>query len=327
MKGLIKRGKGLSIILSVLLVLMVLGGCSNNEAASGDVESVDKINLTYVKSPLNVPSIIQKHKELFEAEFGPEDIDINLFEITSGPEQTQALAAGELDFLNALGGTSAILAAANGVDVKIISIYSRAPKAFTILTSSDDIKSIADLKGKKVGGPKGTVLHQLLVTALKSESLSQDDVEYINMDIPVALSSLLNGSVDAALLAGPAALQALESGAEVVTTGEGLVEGTIVVGVRGEFLDKHPDLVDRFLKVQKESLEFIETNIEEAYKITAEETGLTVENVKMMYEWYDFDLNIKDSDIEELKLTQDFLIENDMMENTIDIESLILFNQ
>ena len=78
-------------------------GCSKSEAGNADVGSVDKINLTYVKSPLNVPSIIQKHKELFEAEFGPEDIDINLFEITSGPEQTQALAAGELDF-KCLGG-------------------------------------------------------------------------------------------------------------------------------------------------------------------------------------------------------------------------------
>ena len=54
------------------------------------------------------------------------------------------------------------------------------------------------------------------MTALKSESLSQNDIEYINMDIPVALSSLLNGSIDAALLAGPAALQALESGQKLL---------------------------------------------------------------------------------------------------------------
>ncbi len=323
MKSFRKRGRGVSVILSVLLILMLLAGCSNEEAASGDVSSVGEINLTYVKSPLNVPSIIQKHKGLFEGEFGQDDIEINLYEITAGPEQTQALAAGELDFLNALGGTSAILAASNGVDLKIISIYSRAPKAFTILTNSDEIQGIADLQGKKVGGPKGTVLHQLLVTALNSENLDQDDVEYINMDIPLALSSLMNGSVDAALLAGPAALQALESGAEVVTTGEGLVEGTIVVAVRGEFLQKYPDLVKRFLKVQKESLEFIDENIEEAYEITAQETGLTIDDVAMMYEWYDFDLTINESDIKELELTQEFLMENGMMENAIDIEALI----
>ena len=323
MKSFRKRGRGVSVILSVLLILMLLAGCSNEEAASGDVSSVGEINLTYVKSPLNVPSIIQKHKGLFEGEFGQDDIEINLYEITTGPEQTQALAAGELDFLNALGGTSAILAASNGVDLKIISIYSRAPKAFTILTNSDEIQGIADLQGKKVGGPKGTVLHQLLVTALNSENLDQDDVEYINMDIPLALSSLMNGSVDAALLAGPAALQALESGAEVVTTGEGLVEGTIVVAVRGEFLQKYPDLVKRFLKVQKESLEFIDENIEEAYEITAQETGLTIDDVAMMYEWYDFDLTINESDIKELELTQEFLMENGMMENAIDIEALI----
>ncbi|AKL96432.1 ABC transporter, substrate-binding protein, aliphatic sulfonates family [Clostridium aceticum] len=325
MKVLRKNQRVISIIMMSFMALFFLSGCSSKEPAgvNTEVEVVDKINITYVKAPLNVPSIVQKHQGLFEEEFGEDNIEVNLLEITSGPEQTQALAAGELDFLNAVGGTSAILAAANGVDLKIISVYSRAPKAFMILTNSDEIKTAADLEGKKVGGPKGTVLHQLLITALDTNDLSEDDIEYIAMDIPSALSALTNGSIDAALLAGPAALQAIKSGAEIVTTGEGLVEGTIVVAVRGEFLRKYPDLVKRFAKVHQESLAFIQNNIEEAYRITAEETGLTIEDAKMMYEWYDFDPAIKASDIEELKVTQEFLKENGMLDKTISIEGLI----
>lgn len=324
MKAVTKNQRVISMIMMALMVLLTLSGCSDTETGAGDIKTVEEINVTYVKSPLNVPSIIQKHKGLFEEEFGKDNIAVNLFEITSGPEQTQALAAGELDFLNALGGTSAILAAANGVELKIISVYSRAPKAFMILTNSDEIQTASDLDGKKVGGPKGTVLHQLLITALNTNGLGQEDIEYINMDIPSALSALTNGSIDAALLAGPTALQAMEGGAKIVTTGEGLVEGTIVVAVRQEFLDKYPELVERFSKVHRESITYIEKNIDEAYKITGEETGLTVEDVEMMYEWYDFDPTIKPSDIEELKVTQEFLLENDMMENAIDIEELII---
>ncbi|QUH24523.1 ABC transporter substrate-binding protein [Serpentinicella alkaliphila] len=320
-----KNKKVFSIILASIMVSLILSGCSNKQqTTTQNNEQVNQINLTYVKAPLNVPSIIQKNQQLFDNEFNKDNIKVNLLEITSGPDQTQALAAGELDFLNAVGGTSVILAAANGVDLKILSIYSRAPKAFMILTNSDEIKNPADLKGKKVGGPKGTVLHQLLITALDVNNLSQDEVEYIAMDIPSALAALTNGSIDAALLAGPAALNAIKAGAKTVTTGEGLVEGTIVVSVRGEFLNKYPDLVKRFSKIHQESLEFIHNNLDEAYRITAEETGLTIDDVKMMYEWYDFDPTIKPSDIEELKTTQNFLKSNGMLDNTINIEDLIV---
>jgi hypothetical protein len=137
------------ITLTACFVFMMFfsAGCAKDPKAP---EKPKEINITYVKNPLNVPSIVEKHEQLLEKEFGKDDIEINLLDLTSGSKQTEAVAAGSLDICNALGGTSAILAAANGVDLKIISIYSRAPKAFMLVTKSPDINSIADLKGKKV---------------------------------------------------------------------------------------------------------------------------------------------------------------------------------
>ena len=51
-----------------------------------------------------------------------------------------------------------------------------------------------DLKGKKVAGPRGTVLHQLLIAALIKEGMSVDDVEFLSMDQPAALSAMLSGT-------------------------------------------------------------------------------------------------------------------------------------
>ena len=42
-----------------------------------------------------------------------------------------------------------------------------------------------------------------------------------------------------------------------------------------------------------------------------------------MYPWYDFDATIKASDIDELKRTQDFLVQNGMLKKTVDIEKII----
>ena len=107
-----------------------------------------------------------------------------------------------------------------------------------------------------------------------------------------------------------------------MTTGEGLIEGTIVVAVRGDFLRNYPDLVQRF-KVQQASLDYMKNNPEETCQITAEEIAASVDDVKLMLPWYDFDPEIKPSDIEELKRTQDFLFDNGMLVEKINIEDII----
>ena len=314
-------------VLACMTAMMVLTGtmigCGSAKTTEDKAEQVSEINLTYVKSPLNVPSIIQKQDDLFGKEFSKDNIAVNFHEIPSGPDQTQALAAGELDFLHALGGTSALIAASNGVELEILNTYSRSPKGFMILTNDDSITSAKDLVGKKVAGPKGTVLHQVLIAALKNEGHTIDDVEYINMGIPEASAALADGSVDAALIAGPTALKAINSGSKVVANGEGLVDGIIVTAVSKDFADKHPDLVDRFLKVEKETLKYVDENFDEAMEKVANEVGLTVEETKEMYSWYDFNLDITDADIQSLKDTQDFLIANGLQEKEVNVEDLI----
>ena len=312
----------------LLAAFLFLTGCGKPAApaatpAAPAASKPDAISITYVKAPLNVPSILEKKLTSFEKEFGKDNIKVSYPEITVGSKQTEALAAGSLDFAHCLGGTSAILAAANGVDLKIISMYSRAPKAFVVLVKGTAIQNIADLKGKKVAGPKGTILHQLILAALAKNGLRPDDIQFVSMDLPSSAAALMNGSVDAALSAGPDAIRAEKAGARILTNGEGLVEATIVTAVRGDFLTKQPDLVKRFLTVHQAAVAHIKANPEEALQLTAAETGLPLETVRQMLPWYDFDPTIRPSDIAELKRTQDFLIQNGMLKKSIEIEKII----
>ena len=295
--------------------MLLMTGCGK--------EKPKEINITYVKSPLNIPSILEKNMDMFGKEFAKDKIEVKFHELTTGPEQTQALAAGELDFLHALGGTSAIIAASNGVDLKITNVYSRSPKGFMLITKSG-ITSPEELKGKKVAGPKGTILHQLLLAYLDKGDLKVDDIEFINMGLPESMAALQSGNVDAALLAGPVALKAIKGGATVVTNGEGLVQGLVVTAVSGKFLKENPELVSRFLKVNEEAVKFIGDEFETTLKITGEDTGLSREEVLELYPLYDFDTEIKEADIEDLINTQDFLIENGLQEKKIDINSILM---
>ena len=229
-------------------------------------------------------------------------------EISSGAKQTEALAAGSLDIASCLGGTSAILAASNGADVKVVGIYSRAPKAFNIMVKDPSIKTAADLKGKRVVGPKGTILHQILAAALVKEKLTLKDVEFRSIGIPAAVNALLAGEADAALVAGADVLRAQRAGARILA---------------GKFLKEHPETVKKYMALHQESIDFMKKNQDKAFEFTAKETGLSPEDVKLMAPWYDFSTSITAKDLKDLEETQEFLLANDMQKKKIDIKSMI----
>lgn len=301
------------------------GGASAQKDMTASIlaEENGTISVTYVKSPLNVPSIVEKDQEIFAKRFGELGYGISYSDLTTGPEQTQALASGDIQFLYAVGATSVILAASNEADIKIISTYSRSPRAFKLFGKDDSIQSPEDLRGKKVAGPKGTILHELLVAYLAGAGMTEEDIEFVSMGIPDSQAALAGGSVDAALLAGPTAYNMEKDGFPVITDGTGLTEATIVVATSGAYIDSHPDEVKAFLEAQKQVLDSIQADEEAAMEATAKETGLTVDAVKEMYPMYDFNMEINDSDIEAMKKTVVFMKENGMIENDVDIESLI----
>lgn len=313
--------KQVLLIATLIVLSLAFAGCTA-KAQSENTKS--EVSISYVKLPLNVPSIVEKKENLFENAFSEQDVQVSFSEITQGSKMTEAMAAGSLDFCNALGGTSAILAAANGLDIKIIGIYSRAPEAFTLMANNPEITSIRDLKGKKIVGPKGTILHQLLLSALVSEGLSLDDVEFINMGIGDALVAINSENADVALIAGPAVTKAIESGNHVITTGKGYLDATIVIATSGKMLEEHTDLVETYMTVHNNSLDFMANHPDETYAMVAEETGISIEAVKTMYPWYDFNPKVTDQDIEELEKTQQFLMDNGMLESEIDIETMIV---
>ena len=291
------------------------------EAAKGENGT---LYVTYVKSPLNVPSIVEQDQAIFQGIFGEQGYQVAYSDLTTGPEQTQALASGDIQFLNAVGATSVILSASNDADIRIISMYSRSPKAFKLFAADDSIQSPEDLRGKKVAGPKGTILHELLIAYLKTAGMTENDIEFMAMGIPDSQAALAGGSVDAALLAGPTAYNMEKDGFYVVTDGEGLTDASIVTATSQKFYDEHPELVKAFLEGQKQVLAVMEEDHAAAVAATATATELSEEAVEEMYGLYDFSAEIKPEDIEAMKKTEAFMRETGMIEAPVDVESLIL---
>ncbi|MEE1200138.1 MAG: NrtA/SsuA/CpmA family ABC transporter substrate-binding protein [Christensenellales bacterium] len=300
------------------MMVMALTGC----AGDGKLK---EITMTYVTSPLNVPTIVEKNHGIFLETLKESGVEkVSYSEITSGADQTQALASGDIQFLYAVGATSVLLSAANDADIRIISMYSRSPKAFCLFSGDESISSPEALRGKTIAGPQGTILHELLVAYLATADMTLEDVSFVNTTIPDAMSALLGGKVDCALLAGAAAYNTQQSGAHLVTDGEGLVEATICCATTNAFYEKHRDLVEGFLKAQKNVLSYMEENREAALQETAEYLDLDPAAVEDMYAYYDFDPEIRDSDIEAMTSTMNFMLENGMIEQAVDVNALVI---
>lgn len=293
---------------------------SNNPSQSEEKLSVDELNITYVTAPLNVPSIIEKNKEIFKKHLP--GVKINYKEITSGADQTAALASGDVDVLYALGGSSAILAKANGQDIKVLNMYSRAPKAFSLFSKDDSIKNPKDLKGKKIGGPAGTNLHQELLAYLDKENLTEKDIEFSNMQIPDAAAALDSGNLDVALLGGPAAYKAKEAGLHEITNGENLIDAIICVASSEKFAKDHPDVIKALDDAQAEISKFMEDEKDQTKEIVKKELDLDDKAYDYMFPMYDFSTKITDKDKEGFERTKKFMLDNKMIEKDFDINLL-----
>ncbi len=313
------------ILLLLFAIIMVFHVACASELPENDAKyTVDTITMTYVKAPLNVPSIVEKVRASFEGAYSELGLDFAYSELTSGADQTAALASGDIQILNAVGGTSVILSYANGADIKIIGMYSTSPKAFCLYSADDSIRSPGDLLGKTIAGPKGTNLHELLASYLSSADMTIDDVDFISMDIPSTFAALESGSVDCALLAGPIAYNCSAAGYNLVTDGDGYIDGTILTATRQDFYDSNEDIIDTFLDVQQDTLSFIEKNHGDAMAMAAEETGLDLGVVEEMFTLYDFRVNVTESDIVSLQRTADFMFNSGLIETEVDVSSLFL---
>lgn len=314
------KNKIISLFMVAIMIMFVVTGCGDSKEGT----LPNRMVFTYVTAPLNVPTIVEDEKDIFENTFERMDIDVEYTELTSGADQTQALASGDVQVLYAVGASSVILSAANDADIKVLNMYSRSPKAFCMYAKEENIASPEDLRGKTIAGPAGTNLHELLVSYLATEGMTVEDVNYVNMTIPDAKAALDGGSIDVALLAGATAYQAKQQGYHLVTDGEGLIDALIVVAVTEEFYSEYPEIMEKLEEAQEEIITFIRENEAEALRMVADELDLDMKAVEEMYAYYDFSTEITEEDKEGFQRTADFMYETGMIDEKMDASLLFL---
>lgn len=281
-----------------------------------------QLNITYVKAPFNIQNIVMKSQGLLEKEFAEEGIKINWIPIKAGLNQVRGMAAGEIDMVAAMNTSTLLIANSAGNRIVIVDGVAHPDDMFAIV-AKPEVKNIVDLKGRQIVGPKGTVLHHLLSAALKSSGVEMKDVNWVSMNLPASLTTLLGGRADAALLAAGGILAAEKAGFHALVKAKGLIETNLVLAARGDFAKEYPDAVRRVAKVNRQALQWALSNKSQAIALGAKELQLSKEDAAKLFEWSHFYSDLTQKDIDALQNSQRFLLEQKMMNRSVDINTLI----
>ncbi|MBB3102040.1 ABC transporter substrate-binding protein [Azomonas macrocytogenes] len=203
---------------------------------------------------------VLRTQRIFEQEFAADGITTQWrFFKGAGPVINEAFANGQVDFAY-LGDLAAIVGKANGLDTRLLSATARDIKSYLGVVPGSGIKTLADLKGKRVAVFQGTA-HQLSFdAALDSQGLKERDLQVINLDFNAATAALAAKQIDATW--GTSNLVALQSRglAELPLSsndlnGAGSIQQVLVGS--GDFVDRHPQLTARLLKAQQKAVQWL----------------------------------------------------------------------
>ncbi len=221
----------------------------------------------------NPVSMVLKEQGLLEKEFAKDGIAIRWVQTLGSNKALEFLNASSIDF-GSTAGSAALLAKINGNPIKSIYVFSR-PEWTALVTRKDSaIRTVADLKGKRVAVTRGTDPHIFLVRALLDAGLTEKDITPVLLQHPDGKTALIRGDVDAWAGLDPMMAQAeVEDGAKLFYRNPAANTWGIL-NVREEFLKDHPDLVRRVLAVYEEARKYSLANYAEEKRVFIAATKL-----------------------------------------------------
>jgi sulfonate transport system substrate-binding protein len=187
--------------------------------------------------------ILLKGKDALEEKLKPLGVDVKWAEFQFGPPLLEAVNAGAIDF-GTTGEAPPIFAQAASARLVYLANDPPSPKGEAILVPKDSpIKTLADLKGKKVAVAKGSNSHYLLVKALEKGGLSYSDITPAFLAPADARAAFERGSVDAWSVWDPYYAAAEVAGARVLTDGEGVVSNHQFFLSARDYAEKNADIL------------------------------------------------------------------------------------
>ena len=218
--------KKLIAMLLALVMVLSLAACGASEPAATEAAPVDTQAAAPVETEAAAPAVepvtlnvayMANWGSLWavatadaKGYFAEEGITINLTQFEDGPSEIAAMKQGSMDV--AFIGPGAHKLCSKG-DAQVFLMQHMGDG--DCILGLNGLKTLEELKGKKVGYSAGTSSESILTTALASVGLTMDDIEAVSMDATALTTAALSGQVDAVAAWSPMSLTILDKGTDV----------------------------------------------------------------------------------------------------------------
>lgn len=255
-------------------LLMALGACLMPHLAMA--EAAKTLRIGYQK--FNSVNIL-KGTGALEKALEAQGVKVAWYEFAAGPQLLEALSTGAIDLGHAADAPS-VFAQAAGKPVVYLAAEQPYPKGIGIVVQDQgEIKTVSDLKGKRVATGRGWNAQYLLALALQQAGLSYSDITpaYVN-NAADAIAALQSGSVQAATLWDPF-LAAAEKKLPVrnLRNGEGLSNNRTFYLTTAEFAKANPELVKTFFVQLAKASDWANKNPQQVADLLGPQLGIEPE--------------------------------------------------
>ncbi len=257
--------------------LLQLAGATAAGLASGaraQAAPLKELRLDYAYySPT---SLVLKRFGWLEEDFGKDGVPVKWTLSAGSNRALEYLNSNSID-IGSSAGLAALLAKANGNPIRTPYVFSRPEWTALVVPKDSPIKSLADLRGRKVSATKGTDPYLFLLRSLQTVGLNKSDIEHVPLQHADGLAALRAGQVDAW-----AGLDPLMASAEL-DTGARLLYRNVsfntygFLNVREQFLAQHPAEVRRVIAGYERARQWTQANTTEAAKILSEEAKVSLQ--------------------------------------------------
>lgn len=232
-----------------------------------------QLRIGFQKSAVNL--VILKQQGALEKRFPGSKVQ--WIEFPAGPQLLEALAVGSLEF-GLTGDSPPVFAQAANKDLLYVGAEPPKPESSAILVKPEaPLKTLADLKGKKVAFQKGSSAHYLVVRALDKAGLQWSDITPIYLPPADARAAFERGSVDAWAVWDPYyASTELDVKPRVLHNGQGLSGNNSFYLASRQLVEKHPDTVKTLLDELTKADVYVQANRKESAQLIADFSGLSL---------------------------------------------------
>jgi sulfonate transport system substrate-binding protein len=235
--------------------------------------------------------VLQKAQGSLEKKLQPLGFGVKWVEFPAGPQLLEGLNVGAVD-IGYVGEAPPIFAQAAGARFYYIGFDPASPKAEAIVVPKDSaIKSVADLKGKKVALNKGSNVHYLLVKQLEKHGLKLSDITPVYLPPADARAAFESKSVDAWVIWDPFTSAAEKQiGARVLADGSGVVQNYAYYLAERGFTEKNPQVIRAVFEDSVDKGRWLKANLKQAAEQIAPLQGLPAEVLESSLRRYEFNV-------------------------------------